>query len=222
MTKLGSIILVVLLTLATPQAEEVADKAAQRHLIYLHGRIVQVEQDPRPEHPEYGVYELQEILNAFQEHGFVVHGGIRPESATVTSAADQVVEEIRALLASGVPADRITVVGGSMGGAIALLTAIRLQNPQVRFCTLGTCLSSTVRYLANVEKRDPVGRILAIREASDELTEPCPPWEDGPEESSSLLVREIVVETGLRHGFLYRPLPEWMGPLLEWTDGGAR
>jgi hypothetical protein len=33
-------------------------------------------------------------------------------------------------------------------------------------------------------------------------------------------VREIVLRTGLGHGFLYRPLPEWMTPALAWA--GAR
>ncbi len=34
------------------------------------------------------------------------------------------------------------------------------------------------------------------------------------------VAREIVVHTGLGHGFLYRPLPEWLNPVVEWA--GAR
>lgn len=29
--------------------------------------------------------------------------------------------------------------------------------------------------------------------------------------------REIRLETGLRHGFLYRPLKEWTEPAIAWT-----
>jgi hypothetical protein len=29
-------------------------------------------------------------------------------------------------------------------------------------------------------------------------------------------VREIVLRTGLGHGFIYRPLPEWVNPAVEW------
>jgi hypothetical protein len=59
--------------------------------------------------------------------------------------------------------------------------------------------------------------VLSIREASDELSEPCPAWEDEPGAEPGLVVREIVLETGLHHGFLYRPLPEWVEPVVEWT-----
>ena len=38
-----------------------------RHLIYLHGRIVQEQQSARPRHPQFGYYELEEILDAFRD-----------------------------------------------------------------------------------------------------------------------------------------------------------
>ena len=90
-----------------------------RHLIYLHGRIVQEEQSPRPRHPEWGYYEFDAILDTFRQRGFVVHGEIRPKTATVSESADRVVTEVRELLASGVPPDHVTVVGASMGAYIA-------------------------------------------------------------------------------------------------------
>ena len=194
-----------------------ADEAGPRHLIYLHGRIVQDQQDARPRHPEFGYYELEQILATFRERGFVVTGEIRPKDAPLLASADRVVEQIRGLLASGVPASRITVVGGSMGAAIALRASLRLQNPDVRYCVLGACLSQTVPLLLAEHGAKPNGRILAIREKSDETSEPCPAWsaETGPQ--ASLVVREILLDTGLRHGFLYRPLREWVAPVVEWA-----
>ena len=118
-----------------------------RHVIYLHGRIVQVEQSSRPQHPEYGYYELEKILDTFRGKGLIASGEIRPKSATVSDSADRVVEQVRQLLESGVPADHVTVVGGSMGAAIALVASARLQNPEVRFGVLGTCLSNSVQRL---------------------------------------------------------------------------
>ena len=191
-----------------------------RHLIYLHGRIVQEQQNARPRSTRFGYYELKKILDAFRERGFVVSGEIRPKSASVSDSADRVVEQIRRLLKSGIPADRVTVVGASMGAAIALLASTRLQNSGVRFCVLGACLSESVRGLLADEGRGPSGHLLAIREATDDLIGPCPPWTDGHESPSGLLAREIVLNTGLSHGFLYRPLPEWVGPVVEWA--GAR
>jgi len=192
-----------------------------RHLIYLHGRIVQESQSLRPQHPEYGFYEVEAILDTLRAQGFVVTGELRPKAATVSDAADHVVEQIQRLLESGVPPDHIVVVGGSMGGGIALLASARLQNPEMRFCTLGTCLSRNVRHLVAEEGKAPSGLVLAIRETSDALTQDCPPWAQERGTDIHLIAQEVVVETGLGHGFLYRPLPEWIEPLLEWVRGEA-
>jgi hypothetical protein len=54
-----------------------------------------------------------------------------------------------------------------------------------------------------------------IREASDNLTGPCPAWKTDLGSQSPLRAREILLNTGLRHGFLYRPLPEWVNPVVE-------
>jgi len=88
-----------------------AEDAGRRHLIYLHGRIIQQQQDARPQHPEFGYYELEEILDVFRDGGFVVSGEIRPKAETVSQSADKVVEQVGALLKSGVPAERVTVLG---------------------------------------------------------------------------------------------------------------
>jgi pimeloyl-ACP methyl ester carboxylesterase len=194
-----------------------AQEGGPRHLIYLHGRIVQEQQSARPRHPEFGYYELEAILKAFRKRGFVVTGEIRPKDASLTASADHVASQVRGLLASGIPAPRITVVGGSMGAAIALLAAVKLQNPALNFCVLSPCMSLSVPQLLAEQGAKPMGRVLAIREKSDEMSEPCPAWHDDAGSRASLVVREIVLETGLRHGFLYRPLPQWVEPTVEWA-----
>ena len=204
--------------LAGPAGGGATDAGRPRHLIYLHGRIVQEQQSARPRHPQFGHYEVEKVVGAFRDRGFVVSWEIRPKSASVSDSADRVVEQVRRLLASGVPADRITVVGGSMGGAIALLASARLRNPDLRLGVLGACLSESVRGLAADEGKGPSGHVLSIREASDESTASCPAWKDDPESRSPLVAREIVLDTGLGHGFLYRPLPEWVNPVVEWAS----
>jgi len=196
------------------------DAARPRHLIYLHGRIVQEQQSARPRHPQFGYYEFEKILGAFRDRGFVVSGEIRPKSASVSESADRVVAHVRRLLESGVSADHVTVVGASMGAGIALLASARLQNPDVHFCVLGACLSASVRGLLAEEGKGPGGRLLSIREASDASTTPCTPWKNRLDSRSLLAAREIVLDTGLGHGFLYRPLPEWVNPVVGWA--GAR
>jgi pimeloyl-ACP methyl ester carboxylesterase len=207
---------VVALALAASAAGG-GDGSPARHLIYLHGRIVQEQQSPRPRHPEYGHYELEAILRTFRDEGFTVDGEIRPRAASVSDSADKVVAKVRALLARGVAADRINVLGASMGAAIALTASARLQEPKVRFAVLGPCLSAQVPAFLASEGKRPSGRILAIRETSDDIG-PCAPWKGDPEAESQLVAREIVLDTGLKHGFLYRPLPEWADPVVEWLE----
>ena len=195
-----------------------ADAAGPRHVIYLHGRIIQETQSSRPQHPRFGRYELEEILEAFRGRGFEVMGEIRPKAASFSDSADRVVAQIHQLLDSGVAAENVAVVGASMGGAMALLVSTRLQQPDVRFGILGACMSGTVGGFGASEGKGPAGHVLSIRQKSDDFTEPCPPWSGDPE---GLVVREMVLETGLAHGFLYRPLPEWMDLVVEWAEGTA-
>jgi pimeloyl-ACP methyl ester carboxylesterase len=201
----------VLQALAAPAPEV-------RHLIYVHGRIVQTEQSRRPISPEFGPYELDLILDAFRERGFEVHSEVRSRSATVSESADRVVAQIRELLASGVRPGSITVVGASMGASIAFRAAARLQDPGVRFAVLGACLGPNLREVEAEEGRPPKGILLAIREASDELGGTCPAWPVDAATGAELSAREIVLDTGLEHGFLYRPLPEWVEPIVAWAS----
>jgi pimeloyl-ACP methyl ester carboxylesterase len=191
--------------------------ATPRHLIYLHGRIVQDQQSARPQHPRFGYYEMEAILAAFRDRGFAVSGEIRPKSASIADSADRVVAQVRRLLDSGVPPEHVTVVGASMGAGIALVAAARLQEPRLRLAVLGACLSGSIREMLAQGGTGPSGHVLSIREASDELTEPCPSWKTEPGRLPALEAREIVLHTGLGHGFLYRPLTEWVDPVLEWA-----
>lgn len=195
-------------------ARAVVPRPAARHVIYLHGRIVQETQSARPESAEFGVYELEAILEAFRRHGFVVHDGIRPQGTTLEQGAARVVDEVRKLRAEGVPIDRITVVGASMGAAIALSAAARLDEPELRFVLLGSCLAADAKRVEAGQRHPPRGRLLAIRESSDELTAGCAPPAAGEG-------RELEISTGLRHGFLYRPLADWLSPAVEWARTGA-
>lgn len=217
MRNAGQCLAVVAVLLAESISAAAADATRPRYLIYLHGRIIQEHQSARPRHPQFGYYELAKILDAFRDRGFVVSGEIRPKSASVSASADRVVAQVRKLLESGVAADHVTVVGGSMGAGIALVASARLQNPDVRFCVLGACLSESVRGLLADEGKGPSGHLLSIREASDDSTADCKPWKSELDSHSLLVVREIVLDTGLSHGFLYRPLPEWVNPVVEWA-----
>jgi hypothetical protein len=61
----------------------------------------------------------------------------------------------------------------------------------------------------------PRGRLLGIREASDDLTGPCE--EIFARFPSAGERHEIVVELGGGHGAFYRPHPEWVNPVVDWA-----
>ncbi len=218
----GGLRLAVVVVLFASIARAGTDAARPRHLIYLHGRIVQEQQSARPQHPRYGFYELEQILDAFRKRGFVVSGEIRPKSSSLSESADRLVEQVRRLLASGVPADRITVVGASMGAYISLRGSARLQQPDVRFCFLGACRTESFRDVLAEEGKAPSGRLLFIREASDELSAECEPVKSEAKPRVPAATLEIVIHTGLSHGFLYRPVPEWLNSVVEWAVGEER
>ena len=213
----SALLAAALLALAPAAGPKPAETAGPRHLIYLHGRIVQERQSARPRNEKFGYYELEKILDAFRAKGFVVTGEIRPKATSESAGADRVVAQVRRLLDSGVPASRITVVGASMGAGIAMLASARLQNPDVKFCTMGACLSENARRIGEAEGKRLAGRFLSVREESDEYTKGCPPFRADPA-SKAVSAREIVLHTGLDHGFLYRPLPEWINPAAEFAN----
>jgi pimeloyl-ACP methyl ester carboxylesterase len=181
-----------------------------RYVVYLHGAIVEGD-DPRPISPEFGPYEFEAILRAFEARGFVVVAHQRPAQASPEAWAERTAGDVRSLLDAGVPGSRITVVGASKGGAIALLAAARLGRPELRFVVLGACSPA----LVGLGLR-PAGRILSIREGSDPIGGSCEPLLAASPDAAGH--REIVLDTGLRHGFLFAPRPEWLDPAVAWAE----
>ena len=184
------------------------------YLIYLHGRIIE-EQGERPTHPRFGVYEYREILEVFVARGFMVISERRPAGTDGTAYAAKVVDQVKRLLAAGVPPEQVTVVGFSKGGGIAIVASSLLASDRVNFVFMGACAT----WLDSRPEIVPSGRILSLREASDDLAGSC----------GSLFLRqtdggehiEIVVELGGGHGAFYRPHPEWIEPLVEWANPSA-
>jgi hypothetical protein len=104
-----------------------------------------------------------------------------------------------------------------MGAAIAFHASVRLQDAGLKVAVLGACMSLTLPGIVEEYGRAPAGRFLTVRDTSDETSEPCPAWKDDPARYPALRAREIVLSTGQSHGFLYRPLPEWVEPVVEWA-----
>jgi hypothetical protein len=197
---------------AQPTAEVQA--TARRHLIYLHGRIVE-DQGPRPTHPRFGIYEYRQILDAFAAAGFEVSSEQRPAGTRAPDAALVAASEIRQLIDRGVPARDITVVGFSKGGVIAVLTALELDNPEINFVFIACCGSWVENVFGDPDRRIS-GRMLSIYEASDTAGSCSALFERASPASTT---EEIELGLGGGHGAFYRPQPEWIDPVIRWARG---
>jgi hypothetical protein len=184
-------------------------RADERYVFYLHGAIVE-DQGTRPVSPEFGVYEYEKILDALAAEGFVVISEPRPQGTNGWEYARTIEGQIEELLTAGVPARRISVVGFSKGGGIAVAVSSFLRNDDVRFVFLATC-ASWIREFPELTLR---GRILSIYEESDPIGLSC----EAALADSDIRpeFRELKLHLGERHGTFYRPRPEWLDPVVEW------
>jgi acetyl esterase/lipase len=186
-----------------------------RYLIYLHARIVE-EKGPHPSDERFGTYEYQQILDTLAASGADVIAEQRPNGTDFRAFGAHVADQVRRLLAAGVPPEHIAVVGFSKGGAIAIVAAALVRDPRITYVFLAPC-GDWVKGRDDVDVR---GRILSIYEASDEMGTSCGPL--FAQASHPGKHREIRISTGLGHGAFYRPRAEWLSPLLRWVERQGR
>jgi len=180
------------------------------YLLYLHGRIIE-EEGPRPTSPRFGVYEYRQILDTFAGRGFTVVSEVRPKGTDVAAYAKKVAGQVRALRATGVPPERIAVVGFSKGGGITLAAAAELTDqPRVRFVSLAGC---------GGKKLDLPQPILSLRDSVDDLSASCGEGFSADPAPGPAEHREITLHVGQGHGTFYRPDPVWVEPVVAWLRG---
>jgi hypothetical protein len=193
--------------------------AGARYLFYLHGRIVETG-GVRPRHPRHGFYEYEEILRTLAARGFHVVSESRAADTEHVGYARKVVSQINRLLAAGVPARNVTVVGASKGGAIAAFVSTLLKNRDVNFVVLAGCGDGGPYRQHKVNLH---GRVLSIYDTADEfggaggVGVSCAKYY---KQSTGLTEsREIAVKLGVGHGLLYKPSKGWVDPAVEWANG---
>jgi hypothetical protein len=184
--------------------------ARARYLFYLHGRIIE-DKGARAVHERHGVYEYEKILETFKAAGFQVISETRAKDTDVGQYAAKVSGQVNALLKAGVAPRSITVVGASKGSGIAMHVSTLLKHRDVNFVIMAGCGEGTLKNQA----LDLYGRVLSIYDAGDEGIGTC----DALFARSAGLNgrKEIEINLGLGHGFLYRPYKEWIEPAIEWA-----
>ena len=190
------------------------EKKDESIIFFLHNRFLE-EHHLDDSHPEYGKVEYKEILTALEKKGFRVISEKRNGNVNARDYAHKVVDEIESLLSKGTEAEDITVVGSSKGGYIAQYVSTLANNPKLNFVFIASFRNSD---LENIPEINFCGNILTIYEKTD----PFGVSAMGRKESSSCSIehfKEIELNTGMGHGFLFKALKEWIEPTTQWAKG---
>ena len=158
-------------------------------MLYLHNAWYESHKDGTP-HPKFGVYHLAEIHDALRMSCEIL-APERSADADPAMAAEEVVDLIKAELASGRQASDIKIVGASKGGVIAMLASTALGEPDLRWVIVGGGIASAIETYAPRLS----GRVLSIYEASDSVGHSFP--KNTPLTASVTEFREVRTDTGL-------------------------
>jgi hypothetical protein len=182
----------------------------ERYVIYSHGYIVEGN-DPRPEHPEFGIYEFPEIKQTlFAGGGFNLIAHHRPAGTEIASYISMLETWVSALLAAGVPGARITLVGFSRGATLTVFASSRLTGTGINTALMAVCVDGGIKggppvslgghFLSIYETTDVVGTCETLAAESDKIVS----------------FEEVAISTGRKHGAFFKPLPDWVDPLRHW------
>ncbi len=187
-------------------------KDDKKYLYYLHGRIIEDMGANNAVSERFGKYEYKKILKTFEKKDFEVISEARPRNTDVNDYSTKLANEIKSKIKSGVSPENITVVGASKGSLIAMLTSTKLANKKVNFVLMGNCNDWILEnFEVNLH-----GRILSIYEKTDSVGgNSCKKIKQNSKGIKEY--KEIEINTGLDHGFLYEPLKEWIEPTIKWA-----
>ncbi|KAF2334524.1 YqiA/YcfP family alpha/beta fold hydrolase [Flavobacterium nitrogenifigens] len=186
----------------------------QRYIFFFHNKFVQ-ENDLNAAHPEYGKAEYNEILESFRKDNFIVFSEKRKKNTNSAEYAQKMAKQIKSLIKKGVPANHITVIGTSQGGYIAQYVSTYLSNPNLNFVFIGCFMDTDIQQITDINW---CGNILTIYEKSDIYGVSA----IKRKETSKCKIehfKEIELNTGLKHGFLYKAADNWIAPSKKWANG---
>ncbi|MFK7834985.1 MAG: hypothetical protein AB8B60_02085 [Sulfitobacter sp.] len=191
---------------------QVAD-AAQRYIIYVHGRIIESEGTAAVS-PRFGPYAYREIIEALAAGQGDVIAPVREGDTDVFAYAETLADQISALVGQGVPPENITIAGFSKGGYVTLLVANKLQNPAIRYVIMAGCVKGVFDGTdANADGLQ--GSILSMVDRADDLGFSCAPlFARNPQLTRT---NDITFDAGTGHGFFYRADPLWIEQVRSWS-----
>ncbi len=189
--------------------------STKHYLFYLHGKIIEDQGIPAIS-PDYGEYEYKAILEKLSSDGFVVISQQRVKNTNSMEYAKKITEQVTALLQAGVPAKNITIVGASKGAGITIFASHLLENKEINYVIMAICDPATVKQLQQ-NGISLYGNVLSIYDSADTLAGSCQDLFSFSEGKGLSKHNEIVLNVGTGHGILFKPLDEWIVPVVQWA-----
>jgi hypothetical protein len=189
-------------------------KKHEKFLFYLHGGVVTVlgNNAINQSAPEWGPYEYLNILDSLRSRGFNVISENRKEGVEDVVYANKIVKQVDSLFKAEVPEKNILLLGASSGWNIVLQVSKQLKNSKMKYIIMGGCWPDTYKDYADFDLR---GNFLSIFESSDPHGTCYKIFENRKDISSG---KEIKLNTGLSHGFIYKGYKEWIDPAVDWFN----
>ena len=185
----------------------------ERFIFFLHNRFLE-EHELNEQHPEYGRTEYKEIIAEFEKSGLNVISEKRNVNVNARDYAIGIVDQIDSLLKTGTEPQKITIVGTSKGGYIAQYVSTLANKQDLNFVFIASFRNSDIQ---NIPEINYCGNILTIYEKSD----PFGVSSLERKKTSNCEIKhfkEIELNTNLGHGFLFKPLKEWIEPTIKWAN----
>jgi len=110
----------------------------------------------------------------------------------------------------------ITVTGASKGAGIAIYVSHLLENKEINYVIMAICHPDNV----TVFVQDQIflyGNVLSIYDSVDELAGSCQKLFSFSVGKGITKYDEVILNIGTGHGILYKPLDEWITPLVQWA-----
>lgn len=187
---------------------------SEKYLFYLHGGVVTELGDNaiNPSRPEWGPYEYHNILDSLRKRGFNVISENRKKGIDDSVYISKIVGQIDSLLQSGAKTENIIVVGASAGWNIAIHASSKLKNKEMKYVIMGGCWPDAYKDYINMEL---YGNFLSIIE----ITDPRGTCNDIFQNRKHIATyKEVKLNTGLSHGFIYKGYKEWINPIVKWFE----
>lgn len=197
-----------------------APDRAGRHVIYVHDNAL----DRTPDDAERRARWVR-VTQAIAASGANVIAEVRPAGTIQKPPEDldryarRVARQVQQLLAAGVPASRVTVVGYSRGAVMTLMSSTHVADPRVGYVAIAGCMNETGAFKAFVpvmmryaEKFS--GEFLAVNEQSDPDFASCTPYFARSTSRHSLAERTLA--TGKGHNFAVETDAAWVEPVTSW------